>query len=88
MNPFNLSAVFAAIIAAAGVPRSDVEELAAEASRRFPDLGQAEAWFKAQLRERLDPSLNEATLKGLLEGGWDELKTGHPGYNPHHFGGV
>lgn len=88
MNPFALPELLGRILAAAGITKSRFEEIAGEEAQKYPDLA---AWEKAvteRVREELEPSLNEETISGLIAGGLAELRTGHPGYNKHHFGGA
>lgn len=83
-----LSDLAAKLLAAAGVTSNRAEEIAAEVAVAFPDLEQARVEFERRIRTELDPALNPAFLAGLAAGAWAELKTGHPGFNPHHFGGA
>lgn len=84
---FVLSEALARVLGAAGILKADVETIAADVAAKFPDLDRASEEFRRRVREQLDPSLNEATIEGLLLGAWDEAKTGHPGFNRHAFGG-
>lgn len=88
MDPFQISEALAKVLAAAGVTKERTQDIARDAAAKYPDLAAAEKYFEATLQNELSPSLNAATILGLLRGAWDELKTGHPGYNPHHFGGA
>lgn len=85
---FVLSEALARVLGAAGILKADVETIAAQVAASYPDLDKASDEFKRRVREKLDPSLNDATIEGLLAGAWAEAKTGHPGFNPHHFGGA
>lgn len=88
MPTFVLSDALEKVLAAAGVTRAEVEELAAGLAAKYPDLGQFEIALRDALAQKLDPSLNAATIQGLVTGAFEELKSGHPGYDPHHFGGA
>lgn len=88
MPQFALPELLGRILAAAGITKTRFEEIAAEEAQKYPDLA---AWEKAvdeRVRTELGDSLNEETISGLIAGGIAELRSGHPGYNKHHFGGA
>lgn len=88
MNPFTITEALGKLIGAAGVTKERAESIAAEVAAAFPDLEEARAEFERRIRAELEPSLKPEVVLGLLRGLWEELKSGHPGYNRHHFGGA
>lgn len=82
-----LSEALAKVLAAAGITKEAAEDLATEIAAKYPELAMAREVFVSKLAEQLNPSLNITTIAGLAAGAWDELKSGHPGFNRHTFGG-
>lgn len=89
MEPrFALPEALGKILAAAGITKERFEEIAEQEAQKYPDLAMWEKAVSERVRTELLPSLNEETISGLIAGGLAELRSGHPGYNKHHFGGA
>jgi hypothetical protein len=86
-DKLKLSEALAKVLEAAGMISGGAESIAEDVFERYPDLEKARESFLSRLSAQLNPSLNAATLLGLGAGAWDELKTMHPGFNRHTFGG-
>ena len=87
MLGFLLSEAIGKVLAAAGTTKARAEEIAEDTATRHPEFGSWKDAFMAKLAGELDPSLNAETIGGLVSGAVDELKSKHPGFNRHTFGG-
>lgn len=87
MNRFTIPEALGRVLVAAGMTKARFEQIAEEEAQKHADLAPWEKAVTERVRAELGDSLNEETISGLISGGLAELRTGHPGYNRHHFGG-